>query len=99
MQAAIAFGFGFPMLRVFGSRQTAIEALDILATAAAYVGLIGLGGIFGPPLGYLPPLPRDCSPSSPRPHPAAVCLARICQRRDAARHSSRGSLPCWRASR
>jgi hypothetical protein len=48
MQAAIEFGFGAPMLRVFGSRQTPIEALDILATAAAYVGLIGLGRFSDP---------------------------------------------------
>ena len=51
MQAAIAFGFGAPMLRVFGSRQTAIEALDILATAAASVGLMGLGRFSDPPWG------------------------------------------------
>jgi hypothetical protein len=51
MQAAIAFGFGAPILRVFGSRQTAIEARDTLATAAAYVGLIGLGRFSDPPWG------------------------------------------------
>src|SRR5262249_56695747 len=49
MQAGMAFGFGAPMLRVFGSRHTAIEALDILATAAAYVGLITLGRLSGRP--------------------------------------------------
>jgi hypothetical protein len=53
MQAGMAFGFGAPMLRVFGSRHTAIEALDILATAAAYVGLISLGRFFARPLAVL----------------------------------------------
>jgi len=53
MQAGIMFGFGSPVLGVFGSRHTAIEALDILATAAAYVGLISLGRFFGRPLAVL----------------------------------------------
>jgi hypothetical protein len=53
MQAGMAFGFGAPMLQVFGSRHTAIEALDILATAAAYIGLICLGRFFGRPLAVL----------------------------------------------
>jgi hypothetical protein len=53
MQAGIAFGSGAPVLGVFGSRHTAIEALDILATAAAYVGLISLGRFFGRPLAVL----------------------------------------------
>jgi hypothetical protein len=53
MQAGIAFGFGAPMLRIFGSRHTAIEALDILATAAAYVGLVSLGRFFGRPFAVL----------------------------------------------
>jgi hypothetical protein len=53
LQAGMTFGFGAPMLRVFGSRHTAIEALDILATAAAYVGLISLGRFFGRPLAVL----------------------------------------------
>jgi HAAS len=53
MQAGMAFGFGSPMVRVFGSRHTAIEALDILATAAAYVGLFSLGESFGRPLAVL----------------------------------------------
>jgi hypothetical protein len=53
MQAGMAFGFGAPILRVVGSRHTAIEALDILATAAAYIGLISLGRFFGSPLAVL----------------------------------------------
>src|SRR5207244_1265227 len=36
-QAGMAIGFGVPVLIVFGSRHTMIEALDILATVAAYV--------------------------------------------------------------
>jgi len=53
MQAGMAFSFGAPVLGVFGSRHTAIEALDILATVAAYVGLISLGRFFGRPLAVL----------------------------------------------
>src|SRR5215831_4940616 len=53
IQAGIMFGFGSPVLGVFGSRHTAIEVLDILATAAAYVGLISLGRFFGRPLAVL----------------------------------------------
>ena len=53
IQAGMMFGFGSPVLGVFGSRHTAIEALDILATAAAYVGLITLGRFFGRPLAVL----------------------------------------------
>src|SRR5215831_17502270 len=53
IQAGMMFGFGSPVLGVFGSRHTAIEALDILATAAAYVGLISLGRFFGRPLAVL----------------------------------------------
>ncbi|HEY2015230.1 MAG TPA: hypothetical protein VGH38_17090 [Bryobacteraceae bacterium] len=53
MQAAMAFGSGSPMWRVFGSRHTAVEALDILATAAAYVGLISLEKSFGHALAAL----------------------------------------------
>jgi hypothetical protein len=53
MQAGVTFGIGAPMLRVFGSRHTAIEALDVLATAAAYVGLISLGRFFARPLAVL----------------------------------------------
>src|SRR5262245_1612551 len=53
IQAGMAFGFGAPVLGVFVSRHTAIEALDILATAAAYVGLISLGRFVGRPLAVL----------------------------------------------
>jgi hypothetical protein len=53
MQAGITFGSGAPVLGVLGSRHTAIVALDILATAAAYVGLISLGRFFGRPLAVL----------------------------------------------
>ena len=52
-KAGMALGVGAPVLRVFGSRHTAIEALDILATAAAYVGLITLGRFFGRPFAVL----------------------------------------------
>ena len=53
MKAGMAFGVGAPVLRIFGSRHTAIEALDILATAVAYVGLITLGRFFGRPFAVL----------------------------------------------
>jgi hypothetical protein len=49
IQAGMAFGFGAPMLRVFGSRQTVIEAPGILPTAAAHAGLIALGRFSDPP--------------------------------------------------
>ena len=49
MQAGTEFGAGAPVLRVLGSRHTVIEALDILATAVAYVGLITLGRFFRRP--------------------------------------------------
>jgi hypothetical protein len=52
-KAGMALGVGAPVLRVFDSRHTAIEALDILATAAAYVGLITLGRFFGRPFAVL----------------------------------------------
>lgn len=53
MQAGIAFGFGAPTLRALASRHTAIEALDILATATAYIGLIALGRFSRRPLALL----------------------------------------------
>jgi hypothetical protein len=53
IQAGMVFGFGAPGLRAFGLRHTAIEALDILATAAAYVGLITLERFFGRPMTVL----------------------------------------------
>lgn len=46
MQAGLAIGFGIPVLRVFGPRHTIIEALDILSTAAVYVGLLSLEKLF-----------------------------------------------------
>ena len=46
MQAGMALGFGVPVLRVLGSRHGLIEALDILATVAAYIGLISLEKFF-----------------------------------------------------
>jgi hypothetical protein len=46
MQAGMALGFGVPVLHVFGSRHSLIEGLDILATVAAYIGLISLEKFF-----------------------------------------------------
>src|SRR5579872_469542 len=46
MQACAAIGFGVPILRALGTRHTMIEAVDILATAAAYVGFISLENLF-----------------------------------------------------
>jgi HAAS domain-containing protein len=51
MQAGIMIGFGAPV--VFGSRHTAVMALDILASAAAYLGLLSLGRFFERPLAVL----------------------------------------------
>lgn len=45
-QAGLAFGFGTPIMKVLASRHTAIEALDIVATVAAYLGLISLETLF-----------------------------------------------------
>jgi hypothetical protein len=42
MQAGLAFGFGTPIMRVLASRHTVIEALDILASVAAYLGVTSL---------------------------------------------------------
>ena len=50
MQAGVRFGLGAPMA---GTRHTAIEALDILASAAAYLGLLALGRFFLRPLAVL----------------------------------------------
>ena len=47
MQAGLAFGFGRPIMRVLASRHTAIEALDILASVAAYLGVTSLENLFG----------------------------------------------------
>jgi hypothetical protein len=46
MQAGLAFGFGAPIMNVLASRHTAIEALDILASVAAYLALILLESLF-----------------------------------------------------
>jgi hypothetical protein len=46
IQAGLALGLGAPVMRVFASRHTAIEALDILASVAAYLGLIWLESLF-----------------------------------------------------
>jgi len=46
MQAGLAFGFGTPVMKVLASRHTVIEALDILATVAAYLGLSSLESLF-----------------------------------------------------
>ena len=51
MQAGIMLGFGAPV--VFGSRHTVAMALDILASAAAYLGLLSLARFFGRPLAAL----------------------------------------------
>jgi hypothetical protein len=48
MQAGIMVGFGDPV--VFGSRHTVAMALDILASVAAYLGLLTLGRFFERPL-------------------------------------------------
>lgn len=46
LQAGLAFGFGTPIMRVLASKHTVIEALDILASVAAYLGLISLENLF-----------------------------------------------------
>ena len=46
IQAGLAFGFGTPIMRVLASRHTVIEALDILASVAIYLGLIALENLF-----------------------------------------------------
>jgi hypothetical protein len=46
MQAGLAFGFGAPIMKVLASRHTVIEALDILASVAAYLGLTSLESLF-----------------------------------------------------
>ena len=46
MQAGVAFGFGIPILKVLASRHTVIEALDILWSVAAYLGIISLERLF-----------------------------------------------------
>jgi hypothetical protein len=46
MQAGLAIAFGAPIVKVLVSRHTVIEALDILASVAAYLGLISLASLF-----------------------------------------------------
>jgi hypothetical protein len=46
MQTCAAIGFGVPIQRVLGTRHTMIEAFDILATVAGYVGFISLENLF-----------------------------------------------------
>jgi len=46
MKAGVAVGFGVPLIRMFNPRHTMIEAVDILSTAAAYVGLLSLEKLF-----------------------------------------------------
>jgi hypothetical protein len=46
MQAGLAFGFGTPIMKVLAGRHTVIEALDILASVAVYLGLTGLENLF-----------------------------------------------------
>jgi hypothetical protein len=45
-QAGLAFGLGTPIMRVLASRHTVTEALDILASVAAYLGMISLENLF-----------------------------------------------------
>jgi len=45
-QTGLAFGFGTPIVKVLASRHTVIEALDILASVAAYLGMISLENLF-----------------------------------------------------
>ena len=47
MQAGLAFGFGRPIMKVFASKHTLIEALDILASVAVYLGVTSLENLFG----------------------------------------------------
>ncbi len=47
MQAGVAFSLGTPIVRVLASRHTAIEALDILAAVAVYLGVTSLENLFG----------------------------------------------------
>ncbi|HUJ51089.1 MAG TPA: hypothetical protein VLW25_12850 [Bryobacteraceae bacterium] len=45
-QAGLAFGFGTSIMKVLASRHTLIEALDILGSVAAYLGLTSLENLF-----------------------------------------------------
>jgi hypothetical protein len=46
MQAGLAFGFGTPIMKMLASRHTVIEALDILASVAVYLGVTSLENVF-----------------------------------------------------
>jgi hypothetical protein len=45
-QAGLAFGFGTPIMKALVSRHTVIEAFDILASVAVYLGLTSLESLF-----------------------------------------------------
>jgi len=45
-QAGLAFGFGNPIMQALASPHTAIEALDIVASVVAYLGITSLESIF-----------------------------------------------------
>jgi len=45
-QTGLAFGFGTPIMKVLASRHTVIEALDILASVAVYLGVTSLENLF-----------------------------------------------------
>ena len=46
MQAGLALSFGMPIMQVLASRHTVIEALDILASVAAYLAVTSLENLF-----------------------------------------------------
>jgi hypothetical protein len=46
MQTGLAVGFGTPVMKVLASRHTVIEALDILASVAVYLGVASLENVF-----------------------------------------------------
>jgi hypothetical protein len=46
MQAGLALGFGTPIMKVLASRHTVIEAFDILASVAVYLGVTSLETLF-----------------------------------------------------
>jgi hypothetical protein len=46
MQTGLALSFGTPIVKVLASRHTVIEALDILASVAVYLGLISVENVF-----------------------------------------------------
>ena len=46
IQSGLAFSFGTPVMKMLASRHTVIEALDILASVAAYLGVISLENLF-----------------------------------------------------